>query len=142
MVETKHLIIRNFKESDSEKCYESFGQDETLGEYLLIFPMADVSVMEEFINGCMVGLAMGSVKHWYSATQYYIDELCIIREEQGRGLGTRFLQYIEEFLLSKGIPQIFLQTDRPMPAYEFYKKNGFIELEDHVSFYKECGTEK
>ena len=36
-----------------------------------------------------------------------------------------------------GLKQIFLQTEAHVPAYEFYKKNGYIELEGHVSFAKE-----
>ncbi len=35
------------------------------------------------------------------------------------------------------ITQIFLQTERNVPAYHFYKKNEFIELAGHVSFAKE-----
>lgn len=32
--------------------------------------------------------------------------------------------------------QFFLQTERNVPAYHFYKKNEFIELSEHVSFAK------
>ena len=31
---------------------------------------------------------------------------------------------------------IFLQTDNDKPAYKFYKKIGFGDLEAHVSLYK------
>lgn len=91
-----------------------------------------------FENGNMVGLSMGSIKHWYSGTEYYIDEFCIKTEEQGRGLGKEFLGAIETFIIQKGIHHIFLQTERTTPAYSFYKKNGFFELENHVSFVKQC----
>lgn len=40
-----------------------------------------------FENGEMVGLAMGSIRHWYAGTEYYIDEFCIKTSEQGRGIG-------------------------------------------------------
>lgn len=81
---------------------------------------------------------MGNIKHWYTGTEYYIEELCIKREEQGRGLGTQFLKAIEGYIKSKGITHIFLQTERTVPAYSFYKKKGFVELTEHVSFIKEC----
>ena len=89
-----------------------------------------------FEEGQMVGLSMGSIMHWYSGTQYYIVELCIKTTEQGRGLGKHFLEFIETYTKSKGVSYIFLQTERTVPAYEFYKKNGFFELEDHVSLVK------
>lgn len=91
-----------------------------------------------FENENMIGLSMGSIRHWYSGTEYYIDEFCIKTEEQGRGLGTKFLGAIETHLSQKGIHHIFLQTERNVPAYSFYKKNGFYELENHISFVKKC----
>ncbi len=84
----------------------------------------------------MVGLAIGSIRHWYTGTEYVIDEFCIKTEEQGRGLGTLFMQMIEKEITERGIKRIFLQTERTLPAYEFYKKNGFGEMTDHVSFAK------
>lgn len=90
-----------------------------------------------FEDGNMVGLSMGYIKHWYSGSEYYIDEFCIKTEEQGRGLGTQLLSAIEEFLKQKDIYYIFLQTERNVPAYSFYQKNGFYELVNHVSFVKQ-----
>lgn len=91
-----------------------------------------------FEDNTMVGLTMGNIKHWYSGTEYYIDELCVKREEQGRGLGTKLLKAVEEYIKEKGMTHIFLQTEADMPAYNFYRKNGFTELKGHVSFEKDC----
>ena len=68
-----------------------------------------------------------------------IDELCVDRHMQGRGTGTAFLKAIEGYLRERGILKIFLQTGKDMPAYSFYLKNGFRELEGHVSFSREIG---
>ena len=87
-------------------------------------------------DGQMVGLSMGRMKHWYTGTEYYIDELCIRTDRQGTGLGTRFLQEIEYAIREAGMVQIFLQTSADVPAYQFYRKNGFQELKGHVSFQK------
>ncbi|MBP1565253.1 MAG: GNAT family N-acetyltransferase [Oscillospiraceae bacterium] len=84
-----------------------------------------------------IGMALGSIKHWYTGTEYYIDEFCIKSQKQGKGIGTKFLAMVEKFVEEKGISHIFLQTERTVPAFEFYKKNGFTELCDHVSFVKE-----
>ena len=32
-----------------------------------------------------------------------------------------------------GVDHTFLQTENNVPAYAFYRKNGFTELEGHVS---------
>ncbi len=82
----------------------------------------------------LIGLSLGHIKHWFSGTEYYIEEFCVRTERQGEGLGTEFIRSIEDFLREMDIEHIFLQTGRQMPAYGFYLKNGFEELVDHVSF--------
>lgn len=84
----------------------------------------------------IVGISLGSIMHWCAGIEYYIYEFFITREHQNRGFGSQFLSEIEEYVKELGINHIYLQTDRPMPAYEFYKKNGFMELEEHASLVK------
>lgn len=79
---------------------------------------------------------MGHIRHWYSGTEYYIDELCIQTDKQENGIGTYFLKEIEKGIKEIGLVQIFLQTERNVPAYGFYQKNGFCKLKEHVSFTK------
>ena len=88
-------------------------------------------------NEELIGVSMGYVKHWYTGTEYMIDELCIRTDKQGAGAGTYFLQQIETAVKDLGLKHIFLQTEVDVPAYGFYKKNGFTELTGHVSFAKE-----
>lgn len=89
-----------------------------------------------FENDKLIGLSMGSIMHWYIGTEYYIFELCIKTEKQGKGIGTIFLKKIEEYTKRIQVTHIFLQTERTAPAYKFYLKNGFAELEDHISLFK------
>lgn len=84
-----------------------------------------------------VGMTLGHIKHWYSGTEYYIEELFVSTELQGRGVGSCFIQLIEQYLAKRDIHHIFLQTEENMPAYSFYKKRGFNELHGHVSFSRE-----
>ena len=89
-----------------------------------------------FENEQLIGVSMGRIRHWYSGTEYYIDELCIKTDKQGGGIGTFFIKEIEKAIKGIGLVHIFLQTDNDVPAYAFYKKNGFYELKEHVSFVK------
>ncbi|MBR5984833.1 MAG: GNAT family N-acetyltransferase [Clostridia bacterium] len=84
----------------------------------------------------LAALSMGYVKHWYKGTEYVIDEFCVDRQRQGRGIGTAFMKAIEAYLAENGIFGIFLQTENNVPAYGFYLHNGFSELNGHVSFAK------
>lgn len=89
-----------------------------------------------FINGKLSALSFGMIRHWWEGTNYNIEEFCVSPEFQGKGVGSRFMGMIEEDIRSRGLAGIFLQTDNDKPAYRFYQKNGFNELEAHVSFYK------
>lgn len=116
---------------------DDWSDKEQLDKYIKELVEQDHSLVFGLFDGEeMVGLSMGYAFHWYSGTEYYIKELCIKTEAQGRGLGTRFLGLMEKALVEKGIHQIFLQTDRNVPACDFYKKNGFFECEDIVSLAK------
>ena len=75
----------------------------------------------------LIGISLGYVKHWYSGTEYIINEFCVKTERQGAGAGSFFIAEIEKAIKEIGIRQIFLLTDSNAPAYKFYKKNGFDE---------------
>lgn len=84
----------------------------------------------------LVAIAMGHIRHWYSGTEYYIDELCVKTELQGQGIGGKFIDAIENYLIKNDIKAIFLLTEKDVPAYSFYKQHGFHEQENNVAFAK------
>ena len=96
--------------------------------YSLVFGLYD--------DGELIGLSMGYIKHWYTGTEYIINELCIKTDRQGSGAGSFFLTQIEKVIKEMGLKQIFLLTDRDVPAYHFYKKNGYAEVSSLVPFAK------
>ena len=59
----------------------------------------------------LIGVSTGHIKHWYSGTEYYIEELCIRTDKQGSGTGTYFLKEIEKAVKELGLVRIFLQTE-------------------------------
>ena len=84
----------------------------------------------------LIGISMGYIKHWYSGTEYIINELCIRTERQGAGAVTFFIREIGNAIRELGLKQIFLLTDSNVPAYGFYRKNGFVESKTNVAFSK------
>ena len=84
----------------------------------------------------LIGLCLGSIMHWCLGNEYYIYEFFLLRERQGAGLGADFLQQVEEYVKPLGVNHLYLQTDRSMPAYRFYQKNGFTDLGEHASLFK------
>lgn len=135
----KEITKLFFDVFSKEPWNDDWSDENQLNAYILDLTGNNNSLTLGFYeNGVMIGLSMGRVKHWFSGTEYCIDEFCIKTEEQGRGLGRQFLEAVESFIKQKGMSHIFLQTERNMPAYDFYKRNGFHELENHVSLVKQC----
>lgn len=89
-----------------------------------------------FDAGSLIAVSMGHIKHWYTGTEYYIEEFFVRTEKQKSGIGTCFIKRVEEEIKKMGLTRIFLQTENDMPAYDFYRKNGYHELNSHVSFVK------
>lgn len=134
----KDLITIFFKEVFTKEPWnDDWSDEQQLDQYIMeLIGNSNSMTLGFFEDIKMVGLAMGYIRHWYEGTEYHIDELCITTNMQGKGIGTEFIKQIEGYMKTEGLSRIFLQTDRNMPAYEFYKKRGFVEMPNQVSFIK------
>lgn len=121
----------------AEPWNDNWSDDEQLHQYIRDLIGNDNSLTYGLMDQSeLLGVSMGSIKHWWTGTEYNIDELCIRVRSQGHGYGKIFLNLIENQIRRKGIVNIFLQTERNVWAYDFYLKNGYTEMPDHVSFHK------
>ena len=116
---------------------DDWSDEGQLDQYLMDLMGARMPLVLGLVeDGELIGISLGSIRHWYEGTEYLIDELCIKTEMQGRGYGSLFLSLIEEHLRKRDLHTIYLTTDRDVPAYEFYRSHGFRELPDDVAFFK------
>lgn len=105
--EVKSLFVEVFTK---EPWNDDWSDAAQLDNYILdLIGQSNSVTLGYFLEDEMVGLSMGRIKHWFSGTEY---------------------------CKSIGLKQIFLQTDQNVPAYEFYKKNDFFQLKEHVAFGK------
>lgn len=77
----------------------------------------------------LVGLSIGFKKPWIKGIEYYVDQFVISYHYQHQGLGTIFLEFIENDLKKQDINAMILNTEKGYPAEEFYIKNGFKILD-------------
>lgn len=64
------------------------------------------------------------------ANQLYVTLICVDKQFQGQGFGGKMLEILES-LKDEGFEAIALEVVKTnQTAYQFYKKHGFIELED------------
>ena len=80
----------------------------------------------------VVALSIGMKKPWIAGFEYYIDEFCVSYEMQGKGIGSRFINVIEEDIKEQGMNAIILNTERDYPSHKFYEKNGFKTFGDLI----------
>ena len=78
------------------------------------------------------GLCMGVVMDYFVLPTYDIKEFVVRRDVQGCGMGTRMMDEVAGHLLERGVEVITLTTQRDIPAYNFYKKNNFEDLDKTV----------
>ncbi|MBD5136579.1 MAG: GNAT family N-acetyltransferase [Lachnospiraceae bacterium] len=146
MIKIKELNIDYIEEIKSLFCdiftnepwNDDWSDASQLHEYILdLIGNRNSLTLGIYEDNKLIGLSMGSIMHWWIGTEYYIYEFCVKADKQRQGVGTEFLKCVEEYVKRLNVTHIFLQTERTVPAYEFYKKNGFVELNEHVSLFKE-----
>ena len=140
--DTEKLTVKFTEVFTAEPWFDDWSDTEQLEAYITDLTGQPYSLTLGYFDGArLVGLSMGYIKHWYSGTEYIINEFCVDRQLQRKGIGSSFMKAVEAYLSENGISQIFLLTDRNVPAYSFYQRNGFTELTGNVSFAKRIGTE-
>jgi aminoglycoside 6'-N-acetyltransferase I len=88
------------------------------------------------------GACFGEIKRYFPNTRYCINEIFIKREFQSQGFGTEFMNEISQSLKRENTEIIELTTQKTIPAYEFYKKNGFCEGKNSVYMLKSLLSQK
>lgn len=82
----------------------------------------------------VIGFIFGSIRMWWDGSEFFINELGIKRERQNHGIGKTLLNQRIKEVETNDVGNITLLTDRGVPAEEFYKKNGFEEIERLVFY--------
>lgn len=92
-------------------------------------------------NKRIIGISIGFVKPWLNngdlRYEYFLDQLCIDNNLQGKGLGKYFMRGIENKLKQENINDILLNTELTSPAYQFYIKVGFHDMKEYGFLSKE-----
>jgi len=134
MKEIKNLFRSVFM---NEPWNDDWSDEEQLNQYMLdLMGNRNSLAFGLYDEDKLVGVSLGSIMHWCTGIEYYIYEFFITRERQGSGLGTFFIDEIEKCVKKMNVNHIFLQTERNLPAYQFYQKRGFDELDGHASLVK------
>ena len=90
----KELVVSVFTD---DPWNDDWSDDRQLDLYISDLIAQDISLTYGLYDvDKLIGISMGYIKHWFTGTEYYINELCIRADKQGSGAGTFFLQKIEK----------------------------------------------
>ncbi|RWZ54632.1 GNAT family N-acetyltransferase [Halobacillus fulvus] len=73
----------------------------------------------------LIGFLAGHKEKWLSGQHFYMNEMCVKKESQGKGAGTLLISELERLCQQSDITRIYLLTARDGQAEAFYRKNGY-----------------
>ena len=122
-----------------EPWFDVWDDEEQLDLYLhdLINNNNSLSLLLYDKDDKIIGGSLGYIFNWWKGKEYFIKEFFVSDKLHSKGYGSIFLKKIHEYLKSKDIKAIWLNTQKDVPAYSFYLKNDFKELKDAVLMYKD-----
>lgn len=121
------LFVEAFSREPWNEQYES--DREVIGYFTAFISLDSFLGFVGIESGRVIALCVGMRKPWLKGVEYYIDQFCVAPDFQRRGIGRLFLAGIERRIADLGMKGILLNTERTYPAYGFYRKNGFTEIE-------------
>ena len=76
---------------------------------------------------------------WFDGPVATLDELYVVPDDRGRGLGTRLLTGAMELLRDLGCPEMHINVDEvDVDARRFYERHGFVTVEPGVDYRMLC----
>lgn len=141
-------MIRRMKDQDLAQCgriyakafpIEHWGIDwtpETAEEYLRDFWeqkrfLGYVYEEQGEVLGCLFAVCRISG----SKQEVYVQEMAVLPERQGQGIGRQLLHAVEQECATQGFAGIVLYTSEYAPAARFYQKNGFLRSDGVICMY-------
>ena len=141
------MIVRKIESSDIDPCAELFA--EVFREAPWNEPWSHKKAMERLAHlydskgfvGFLIekekdimGIVLGNVEPFAGGDVFYLREMCIKKEEQGKEYGKRLISYLHSELAAQKIAGSYLITRRNGLAATFYLANGYNYDEQEVIY--------
>jgi len=84
-------------------------------------------------HNAVVGFAVGWIRTFYDLKSYYLEEIVVAHDMQGKGVGTAIMKDLEIRLKDKGVSMISLDAVNDDKHEHFYGKLGYKNVSNFVS---------
>ena len=115
----------NWKKEIAKEKFKGFIEDNTTENYCICN------------DNRIIGAMLARKQYFIDSKELYIDEFFIEYNNQRKGIGKYFMEYIENDIKQKNYSCMFLLTKRAFPSELFYKNNGFSTSQDIIFMYKD-----
>ncbi|MCL1843649.1 MAG: GNAT family N-acetyltransferase [Defluviitaleaceae bacterium] len=86
--------------------------------------------------GEMTAFCFGKLDNYFEGVMFEVQELAVTPTLHRSGVGSLVMSLLETKLAGYGVAAVSLHTSRELPAFGFYKKNGYEELSENVTLMK------
>ena len=141
-----NLIIRELRADDLKGCSDLYSQvfsgppwSENWNEEKAYKRLSHFQKSEGFVGLIaedeeVKAFVLGNAEPFLDGYWFYLREMCVSAKSQRKGVGTKLLNKLNETLSAHRVKNIYLATDRNIPAANFYTKNGYKQ-EAKMGFY-------
>lgn len=92
----------------------------------------DKKLYVSVFDGKVVGLMLFAIPKGAAEKRLYLDELWIDSDYQRKGIGRKFISFLEGYAKKKGIEVIDIIAHKKADAMKFYKKMKYKDNRDYV----------
>lgn len=147
-----NMVIRVFEQNDIDDCVIDFIQsfnsppwNEGWSKKRANDFINDIFSTPKFIGFILsdgdknISYALCFTEYWWNKDDrcnLYVELFFTNSNYQQKGYGTMLLEHIEKYAQDNGLRGIMLFTKKDKPAYSFYAKSGFVELNNLPNIYK------
>jgi ribosomal protein S18 acetylase RimI-like enzyme len=85
----------------------------------------------------VVGFVIVREEYYNDGKSIMVEELVVDGSLQGKGLGRKLMDFVEDYCIKNKIKFVWLITNRKASAFKFYKKIGYKFKENTAYFSKE-----
>ena len=88
-------------------------------------------------EGQVLGCILALRKICGSREELHIQEMAVLPQRQGRGIGRQLLNTVGAYCTEQGLAGMVLYTGSHAPAAKFYEKHGFQVSPDIICMYRD-----
>jgi aminoglycoside 6'-N-acetyltransferase I len=132
------VIIRRIESSDIDSCAELFAEvfreepwNEPWTQENATERLVHIYESKGFLGFLMesenntVGFVLGNIEPFAGGGAFYLREMCVKKEIQGKGIGKRLIAYLHSELSTQKAVRSYLITTRNGLSAAFYSANGY-----------------